>query len=43
MVGFVDIVASVDDGVDNGPHAVGVAASCDFLSTERDLGIRSDK
>lgn len=35
VVGFVDIVVSVGDGIDNGPDAVAVVADHDFLSTEK--------
>ena len=38
MFGFADIVAGIDDGVDNGPDAILVVVGCDFLSTERVWG-----
>ena len=43
VLGFADIVAGVGDDVANGPDIVGVAVGCDFLSTERVLGIWPDK
>ena len=38
VLGFVDIVAGVSDGVDNGPDTVAVVVGCDFLSTEKVRG-----
>ena len=38
MLGFMDIVASVGDGVDNGPVAVAVDVGCGFLSTKKFWG-----
>ena len=38
VLSFVDIVAGVGDGVDNGPDAVIVVTGCDFRSTEKVWG-----
>ena len=34
MFGFADVVAGVDDGVDNGPDAVTLVGGFDFLLSE---------
>ena len=34
MFGFADVVAGVDDGVDNGPDAVALVGGFDFLLSE---------
>ena len=35
MLDFVDVVAGVGDGDDNGPNAFAFVAGCGFLSAER--------